>query len=71
MQATGRPPEARIGALLAALRRWQRYASEKEYPANKPTPLQLGEFLRTVAQGGPTAASSMFQALKCDLWSRI
>ena len=47
------------------------YASEKEYPANKPTPLQLGEFLRTVAQGGPTAASSMFQALKCDLWSRI
>ena len=34
----------------------------------KPTPLQLGEFLRAVAQGGPTAAPSMFQALQ---WFRV
>ena len=40
-QATGRLTEARIGALLAALRRWHRYASEKTYRVAKPTPLQL------------------------------
>ena len=69
MQSTGRLyTEARIGALLAALRRWQRYASEKAFPVAQPTPLQLGEFFRAVAQGGPTAASSMFQALK---WFRV
>ena len=68
MQTTGRLTEQRIGALLAALRRWLRYAADKQYTANAPTPLQLGEFLRMVAQGGPTAASSMYQALK---WFRL
>ena len=68
MQTTGRLTGQRIGALLAALRRWLRYAADKQYTANAPTPLQLGEFLRMVAQGGLTAASSMYQALK---WFRL
>ena len=68
MQTTGRLTEQRIGALLAALRRWLRYAASKQYTVNAPTPMQMGEFLRMVAQGGPTAASSMYQALK---WFRL
>ena len=53
----------RIGALLAAIRRWLRFAKEQEYPP-RTTPLQVAEFLRRVGGGGPSASASMYQAMK-------
>ena len=64
MVGTQRLGSERIGALTSALRRWRKYAIEKGYPVRNPSPLQLSEFLRGVASGGPTAAASMYQALK-------
>eukprot|EP00434_Breviolum_minutum_P027782 symbB.v1.2.024570.t1/scaffold2273.1/size83577/1 len=54
----------RIGALTSALKRWKRYALDKGYSVKSPSPLQLNEFLRSVSSGGPTAATSMYQAFK-------
>ena len=54
----------RVGSLMAALKRWKRFALPKKYPVRAPTPLQLAEFLRDVSRGGPTAAASVWQALK-------
>lgn len=53
-----------VGALTSAIRRWVRFAEEQDSSVRTPTPLQLPEFLRKVGNGGPTASSSMFQALK-------
>lgn len=64
MVGTQRLGAERIGALTSALRRWRKYALEKGYPVRNPSPLQLSEFLRSVSGGGPTAAASMYQALK-------
>lgn len=55
----------RLSALLAAFRRWRRYAAEHGLSVRSPTPMQLASFLRQVGQGGPTAASSQFLAM---LW---
>ena len=54
----------RVGSLMAALKRWKRFALPKKYPVRAPTPLQLAEFLRDVSRGGPPAAASVWQALK-------
>lgn len=53
----------RIGALMATFRRWKRFAVPKCYPLKEPTALQLAEFLQVVSQGGPTAASGVWQSL--------
>lgn len=47
----------RLGALLAAIRRWTRFACARQYPTRTPSPLMLAEFLREVGAGGPTAAA--------------
>eukprot|EP00435_Cladocopium_sp_Y103_P025477 s1719_g6.t1 len=54
----------RIGALMAAYRRWKRFAVAKGYPMRSPTALQLAEFFQVVSKGGPTAASSAWQSLQ-------
>ena len=64
MACTSRLSLERIGSLLAAVRRWHRWAVEKGVPPRAPTPLELSEFYRSVATGGPTAAASLFQAMK-------
>jgi len=64
MACTLRLSVERLGALTSAIRRWVRFAEEQDYSVRTPTPLQLSEFLRKVGNGGPTASSSMFQALK-------
>ena len=55
----------RLSALIAAYRRWKRYAIEAGVEVNKPLPIQVALFLKKVSQGGPTAASSQYQAM---LW---
>ena len=64
MACTDRLSTERISALLAAAKRWHRFAISKAYVIKEPSPLQVADFLRQVGAGGPTAASSMFQALK-------
>ena len=64
MACTSRLSLERIGSLLAAVRRWHRWAVEKGVSPRAPTPLELSEFYRSVATGGPTAAASLFQAMK-------
>ena len=54
----------RLGALLATARRWRRFALERQFSVRVPTPLQLAEFLQSVSTGGPTAAASVYQAMK-------
>ena len=62
MEAPSRLSFQRIGALTSSMRRWKRWAVQRGYSVQAPTPLQLSEFLREVASGGPTAASSMWHA---------
>ena len=64
MAAASRLSGARLGALISAFRRWRKSCTEKTYDVRRPTPIQLGEFLRMVASGGPTAAASMHASLK-------
>ena len=64
MACTARLSLERIGSLLAAVRRWHRWAVEHGVTPRAPTPMELSEFYRSVASGGPTAAASLFQALK-------
>ena len=54
----------RLGALLAAAKRWWRYATDHGISVRQPTPFQIAAFLRHVSGGGPTAGASMYQALK-------
>ena len=54
----------RLGSLTSAIKRWVRYATDQRYPVKRPTPLQVAEFLKHVRSSGPTAAASMFQALR-------
>jgi len=49
---------------VSALRRWRTYALDNQFHVRAPTPLQLSAFFKAVAAGGPTAATSMFHALK-------
>ena len=57
----------RLGALVSAFRRWKSFASDNGFDIRDPAPVQVAAFLQSVAQGGPTAAASQFQAL---LWWR-
>ena len=54
----------RLGALLAAAKRWVRFTTERNYASRFPSPLQVAEFLKAVSSGGPTASASVYQALK-------
>ena len=54
----------RLGALISSFRRWVKFCTENDIDAKAPTPLQLGQFLKLVARGGPTASASMHAALK-------
>ena len=53
----------RLSALVSAFRRWRRFAIARGWSVRAPTPVQMSEFLREVAIGGPTAASSQWQVL--------
>ena len=64
MQCCSRLGTERLGALLAAAKRWRRYATEQEVDVKHPTPYQVAAFLRQVSSGGPTAGASMFQAMR-------
>ena len=64
MACTTRLSLERIGSLLAAVKRWHRWAVEKGVSPKAPTPLELSEFYRSVSSGGPTAAASLYQAMK-------
>lgn len=54
----------RLGALLSAYRRWQRFCQHQAIESRSPSPMAVAEFLRGVAMGGPTAASGMHACLK-------
>jgi hypothetical protein len=54
----------RLGALVAAFRRWQRYCAAHGHDVRTPTPLHLAEFLREISSGGPTAAAGMHACLR-------
>lgn len=54
----------RLGALVAAFRRWQRYCAAHGHDVRAPTPLHLAEFLREISSGGPTAAAGMHACLR-------
>jgi len=54
----------RLGALLSAFKRWLKYCKDGETSPMEPSPLQLSQFLKLVAYGGPTASASMHAALK-------
>ena len=64
MQCCSRLGTERLGALLAAAKRWRRYATEEEVDVKHPAPYQVAAFLRQVSSGGPTAGASMYQALR-------
>ena len=64
MQGAQRLGVERLGALLAAARRWRRFALERGFSVRVPSPLQLAEFFQAVSSGGPTAAASVYQAMK-------
>ena len=64
MPAASRVSPQRAAALVCALRRWRTYALDNQFHVRAPTPLQLSAFFKAVAAGGPTAATSMFHALK-------
>ena len=42
----------------------RRFALERQFSVRVPTPLQLAEILHPVSTGGPTAAASVYQAMK-------
>lgn len=63
MPAADRLSVHRLGALVSTLRRWRDFATRLGFDVQQPSPLQLNTFLKEVARGGPTAASSMFHAL--------
>ena len=68
MPAASRLSPQRAAALVGALRRWRLYALDNQFHVRQPTPLQLSAFFKAVAAGGPTAATSMYHALK---WYRL
>ena len=64
MKGASRLGVQRLGTLTSSLRRWRRWAMQKEIPPANPGALQVAEFLREVARGGPTAAASMFHVMR-------
>ena len=65
LRAALRLSEARIGMLAATLRRWCKWCLQQRVSASEPAHAELARFLEEVSRGGPTAASSVYQAL---LW---
>ena len=64
----------RLGALVAAFRRWQRYCAAHGHDVRAPTPLHLAEFLREISSGGPTAGGwyACLPPLVCiQLWGGL
>ena len=55
----------RLGALVAAFRDGSDMQKSMALIVRQPAPIHVGTFLQQVAQGGPTAAASQFQAM---LW---
>ncbi|CAJ1461140.1 unnamed protein product, partial [Effrenium voratum] len=49
---------------VSSFRRWARHCQTKGWNLQSPKPFELASFLRSVSQGGPTAAASMRAALK-------
>ena len=64
MAGAARLSVQRLGALISSFRRWLKFCTENDTNAKAPTPMQLGQFLKLVARGGPTASASMHAALK-------
>lgn len=64
MAGASRLSVQRLGALLSAYRRWQRFCEARQLDARAPSPMAVAEFLKGVAMGGPTAASGMHACLK-------
>ena len=68
MHAASRLSVQRLGMLAATLRRWVRWAKEHQVCAFRPSPTDLASFLGEVSLGGPTAASSVYQAFA---WTNV
>ena len=64
MKGASRLGVQRLGTLTSSLRRWRRWAMQKEIPPANPGALQVAEFLCEVARGGPTAAASMCSMMR-------
>ena len=63
MASASRSSSHHLGFIASSLRRWLKFCGENSFDAGMPSPKTLALFLRSVANGGPTAACSMFQAL--------
>ena len=55
---------ARVGALTSGLKRYLAYCELKDVDVRNPAAVHLARFLKLVAEGGPTAAASMYHVLK-------
>ena len=64
LQAPGNLSDGRLAQVVAALRRWVVYAAEDGASGFYVKPGPLARFLRSVSQGGPTAASGVWKALQ-------
>ena len=64
MKATEHVSLSRLNTLHRCLRRWLAYAHTSGCPVFNPAPAYLAAFLQEVSQGGPTAACSVYQALR-------
>ena len=64
MKTTEHLSLSRLNTLHRCLRRWLQYATTQGIPAFNPAPAHLASFLQGVSEGGPTAACSVYQALR-------
>ncbi|CAE8643935.1 unnamed protein product [Polarella glacialis] len=66
LRAPAKLTSGRIRAVLSAWKRWARWASDPAHIADlvRPGPIQLAGFLKQVTVGGPTAAASVWNALR-------
>ncbi|OLQ13116.1 hypothetical protein AK812_SmicGene2960 [Symbiodinium microadriaticum] len=63
MKGASSASAAYIATATSSLRRWIRFASERQLSVVAPAPAELAAFFREVALGGPTAAASVYQSL--------
>ena len=64
MKATEHLSLSRLNTLHRCLRRWLQYSTSHGIPAFNPAPAHFAAFLQGVSEGGPTAACSVYQALR-------
>ena len=64
MRATEHLSLSRLNTLHSCLRRWIQYAHNHGLPVFNPAPAYFAAFLQEVSRGGPTAACSVYQALR-------